>query len=194
MKNRTTFLAALLLALAVPSFAVEGWTYDLNLLLAGKGMHKDDWEPTHRHGELGLQYTFGNPNWPLRFAMDLLASGDKADYNRNGYTEQRAATSELDLGVRKIWGGKGLWRPYFGGGIALVSGYLERRGPNHVIDKDEDDGAGLWLGGGLMMTFKERWNVGLDLKASGANTRLFNRRLQGGGLHFGLLLGGRWGA
>ena len=184
--------ALVFLALAVPS-AAGGWNGDINLLLAGKTLHNDEWGPTRRQGEIGLQTNWQKSEWPLAFAADFLASGrEHAVIDSGGFVEQNARTTELDLGARKIWRVGEVLRTYFGGGLALVSGELELRGPLGAIS-ERDNGAGLWLGGGVFWTLGSVCNLGLDAKISGAGVNVLGRRRNAGGFHLGALVGYHWG-
>lgn len=193
MSIRTAHLIvlAVLVGAAVP--AAAAWDGDFNLLLAGKRLNDYEWGPTDRQGELGLQTNWRGQDWPVALAADLLFSGrDRGFISSRGFTEQSARTSELDLGARKIWRPGPNARPYFGGGLAIVSGELELRGPPGVT-VDRDDGAGVWLGGGIFWTLGSAFNLGLDAKITAAGVRLFGVRRNAGGLHLGLLLGYHWG-
>ena len=132
-----------------------------------------------------------NREWPVALAADFLSSREDSSISRDGFTEQHARTSEVDLGVRKIWR-SGIVRPYLGGGVALASGEIDRTGPFGSIS-DQESGAGLWLGGGIAWTLSRAFNVGLDAKLSGARIRLLGDDVNAGGFHLGLLLGYHWG-
>ena len=195
MKNKATILAAALTA-AVLGGAAEsrggGWSGDANILLAGKHLDNGDWGPTDSQGEIGLVTNWRGPSWPVALAADFLASSHDADISRDGFTEQRGKTSELDLGARKIWRPDARMRPYAGGGLALASGELTRTGPAGTIS-DSDSGAGLWLDGGVFWTLSEAFNLGFDVRISAANVRLLGADRNAGGFHLGLLAGYHWG-
>lgn len=192
MTARQACLVLLCTALGATS-AAASWNGDLNLLAGGKRLNESDWEPTHRHGELGLQTNWNNTEWPVSLAADFLFSGSSREpINRGGFTEQDARTSEMDLGVRKIWRTESKARPYIGGGLAVMSAEIERRNAFFSVE-DHDDAVGLWLGGGIYWTLTRALNLGLDAKLSGARVRLFGADRNAGGLHLGLLLGYHWG-
>jgi hypothetical protein len=164
----------------------------LNVLLAGKALDRDDWLPVAKQGELGLQTNWSPPDSPVALAADFLVSGRDRSGDFLGSTDQRGSTSELDLGVRKIWRPDSRMRPYLGGGVAFVSAELEFTGPSGTRS-DHDGGAGLWLGGGVFWTLSQAFNIGLDAKATGARVRLFGDDKNAGGLHLGVLVGYHWG-
>ena len=193
--TRISLVAAAVLAATVagmPPAGAQTWRGDANLLLGMKGLRGEDWGPVDRQGELGVQTDFQRTDWPVALAVDLLASGTDASIDSRGFTEERGHTSELDLGVRKIWRADETLRPYVGGGLALASGDLEFRGPNGTIS-DQDSAAGVWLGGGVYWTLSRAFNLGFDAKATHARVRLFGADKSVGGLHLALLLGYHWG-
>jgi opacity protein-like surface antigen len=186
------FIAAAVLAGAV-SASGQTWTGNANLLLAGKRLDADQWQPTDREGELGLQTDFQRTNWPVAVAADLLAARSDASIAQNGFTEQRSRTSELDLGARKYWRPGPHVSPYLGGGLALVTGELEMMGPGGTVS-DTDSGAGVWIGGGIKWILSDVFNIGIDAKLSHADVSLFGSDKNAGGFHLGLLAGYHWGA
>ncbi len=185
-------LAAAILGGAAGARA-EGWKGDANILLAGKHLDNGDWGPTDSQGEIGLITNWQGPQWPVALAADFLASSHDASISRDGFTEQRAHTSELDLGVRKIWRPDARIRPFVGGGLGLLSATIERTGPFGRIS-DDDSGAGLWLDGGVFWTLSQAFNLGFDARLSGANVHLFGVDRNAGGLSLGVMAGYHWGA
>lgn len=186
-------LAALtILAAASPSLAA-GWKGDANVFLGGKALDAGDWGPTDQQGELGLQTNFTGPEWPISLALDLLTSGRDGDIAQGPFTEQHGRTTEVDLGVRKLWTSDHVVRPYVGGGLAFASGELEKTGPYRAVS-DSDNGVGLWIDAGLVWTVSRALNLGFDARISTAEIHLFGQDRNAGGLHLGLLLGYHWGA
>ncbi|TBR22393.1 hypothetical protein EPO15_08140 [bacterium] len=177
-----------------PAAAQEAWQGDVGLLLGGRRLNRQDWEPTERMGQLGLVTSWLPPRWPVALAGDLLFAGDDADARApGGLGEQRGRTTELDLGVRKTWRpGGGAFRPYLGGGLSFITGRIELAGPAGTVT-DEDDGAGLWVGGGLGWLVGKGFELGLDARLSRARTRLFGDNKNAGGGSLGVLLGYHWG-
>lgn len=191
--KRTTAALIVAASLAAPSLAAAGdWKGDVNVLLAGKHLDSD-WTPTEHQGELGLETSWEGPDWPIDIAADALFSGATADLNDDGFTKQRGETSELDLGVRKIWRPAPMVRPYLGGGLAAVRGRIERSNP-FVTVSDENSAAGVWFGGGVYWTLAKAFNLGLDARVSNAEMKLFGVTRNAGGVHLGLLLGYHWGS
>lgn len=189
-RNVLLILAALVLAAQAP-VSGQGWGGDADFLLAGKHLDHDDWDPTSHQGELGVLTNWRGPDWPVALAADLLVSGADEDASRGGFTEQRGSTSELDLGVRKVFRTGAHARPYVGGGLGAVSGRIELRGPAGTVS-DRDSGLGVWLNGGIFWTI-DAFNIGADVRLSSAQVRLFGADKNAGGVHLGMLVGYHWG-
>lgn len=192
MKTTILSVAVLAAALVAVDASAQVWRGDADVIVAGKALGHDDWGSVDHQGELGIQTDFQRGDWPIAIAADLLVSGKTASISSPGFTELRGNTSEFDVGARKIWRPDDHLRPYVGGGLALVSGDLEFRGPAGTVS-DHDSGVGLWLGGGVFWTLSRAFNIGLDAKVSHADVRLFGADKSAGGLHLGLLLGYHWG-
>lgn len=196
MKNKTAVLAAAFAAAVaggVPQARADGWKGDANILIAGKHLDSGDWGDTDRMGELGVITNWQGPNWPVSLAADFLAAGDDEAISRDGFTEQRGHTRELELGARKIWRPDAHIRPYFGGGFDFASAELERIGPEGRVS-DEDAGVGLWVDGGVYWTLNEVFNLGVDLRFSGASVHLLGADRNAGGASLGVMAGYHWGA
>jgi len=87
-------------------------------------------------------------------------------------------TTELDFGVRKVWE-KGALRPYFGGGLGLVTGAREVDTGFGTVD-DDDTALGIWIGGGIFWRLGSRFNIGLSARYSQASVDLFGVEVEAG--------------
>ena len=96
-------------------------------------------------------------------------------------------TSELNVGIRKIWDRSRHVRPFIGGGIAFITGEFSGFGLS-----DDDSATGFWIGGGVYWTLAEHFNIDLEAKSSSANVTLFGVEADAGGGHFGVLAGFNW--
>lgn len=198
MRLSLPLLAVLVLFTAPPAWAVTG---DVNAFFGTKTLDSADWAPPFDdQGEFGVLFDISDRHWPVSLAIDLLGSSRQEDY-WDGYTY--TSTSELDLGVRKIFDIHGTdLHPYVGGGLALVNASVEDvyywSSPCGRYDcGDNADGTGIWLNGGIYWSFWGHFNVGLDLRYSQADVTLrdaygYRYTLDAGGTHSGLLLGYRW--
>ncbi len=179
--------AVLLLMLAFGAHADQS-TGNVNFFLGQKSLESDDWAPVEDHGSFGVLVDFANANWPVNFAVDFLGSYGEETV---GPVKLEGTTSEINLGLRKIWnvGGTSM-RPYIGGGIAFVRG--EFKATDLVSVSVDDNGVGLWLNGGIYWTLGQSFNLGLDLRYTRADIELLGFDVEAGGNYAGLLLGYHW--
>jgi hypothetical protein len=154
--------------------------YQVNFLLGQKMLDEGDWEPLEEQSEFGVAATFGNENWPVQVAVDLLGSTDDGDFEG---LDVEASTAEFAVGVRKIWN-KNKAKPFFGGGLAFVNAELEIEGVS--VD---DDAVGAWVNGGVFWRLGSRFNLGVDVRVSRAEVSAFGVDVEAGGEHIALILG-----
>lgn len=200
MKRLNWILAALFISMAAPAFAVN----NINIFLGQKTLDSSDWGassylgyglPLDEQGEFGVLMDFAGYNWPVSIAVDLLGSAREEDFYSTtwGPGTTTASTSELDVGVRKIFDIYGTsLHPYVGGGLALITGRIEDDYYYYGITDDEDTGLGIWLNGGIYWSFAEHFNLGVDLRVSDADVTLYGETVNAGGTHGGLMFGYRW--
>ncbi len=179
-------LAVILMLFSINASA-GAWTGNVNLFLGEKKLDKDDWDPADKQAEAGLLVDFRPAEWPVNIAIDLLASEDKVTILG---IKVKATTTEVDLGIRKIWelSGSSI-RPYIGGGVAFINAEIEERSTNISVD---DSGTGYWLNGGVYWTFSESFNLGLELRYSKADVTFLGSDVKAGGTHAGVILGYHW--
>ena len=190
----------LLLSLALLSNtnarADDGWSGNVNLLLGSKGMSERDWLAT-AHGEVGLLFDFRHSDWPVNIAIDMLRSrGEFTGFAYDPgfavvYVEEEVTTRELNLGVRHYFDLGTNMRPYFGGGLALISLEADWRTDSGAWWHDEGKGTGIWLNGGIKWEL-DAFNIGFDIRITGADVALDAGNFSGGGGHAGLVLGTHW--
>jgi hypothetical protein len=201
MKRNTFRALAVFALLAVAPVAHAKSTGQVNFFLGQKFLDAGDWDPVDKQGEFGVVMTFGQTDWPVHIAADLLGSTDEGEIFDPllGEIDVTGSTFEVDFGVRKIWS-KGKVHPYVGGGLALVSAKVELDSSFGDVDAD-DDGGGAWLGGGIFWRLGQRFNIGSDVRWSTAEVGsdgasgqggVFVEDVEAGGLHIGLLLGFGW--
>jgi hypothetical protein len=167
---------------------------NLNFTLGAKVLDKDDWEPAHEHGAIGLHYDFRNVDWPISIALGLIYSrGDGNIFLFNDVYKVELDTLEIRAGIRKIWEPTSTMRPFVGGGFAAIRADLEvsdRYGNSVGID---DWGYGWWISGGIYWKLLDRLNLGFDVGYSWAEVEYddgyYRATANAGGGHAGLLLG-----
>jgi len=205
MKRSNWFFAALFLVIAAPASAVT----DINIFLGQKNLDSADWGAgsdmgagvsLDKQGEFGVLMNFAGYNWPVSIAVDLLGSSEEVDYYDTYYSSYgrvTASTSELDLGVRKVFGIYGTaLHPYVGGGLALITGSIEDNVYYVGTYSDSDTGAGVWLNGGIFWSIGH-FNLGLDARYSNADVTLISYygnpvSVNAGGTHGGVIFGYSW--
>jgi hypothetical protein len=94
-------------------------------------------------------------------------------------------TTEIDIGIRKIYENSPTMRPYIGGGLAFINGEFGIAG----LISEDDDGVGIWIDAGLYWTLAKHFNIGFDIRYSWAEITLFGVDANAGGLHAGLIFG-----
>lgn len=182
-------LPALLAALIISPLMAEdsGSTGNVNGYLGAKHLDEDDWEPVENQGAFGVLFDIRGRDWPISLAANLIGSGE---VDEDGPVDTTGSTSELQLGVKKIWDFPGKFHLGLGGGLAIVSAAIEVDGPGPSTD-DDDSGLGAWLSLDPYWTFGH-FNLGPHIAISAAEVTLFGDDKKAGGLHVGLALGYHW--
>jgi hypothetical protein len=171
---------------------------NLDLFLGFKAMNKDDWDPVQAQGEGGLLLDFKGQDWPISIALDFLGSRRKeaGEFFVPGdglvSADWEGRTSEFNGGVRKYWGSHKIIHPYIGGGLAFISAQLEAKTGRYDYVRDSDYGVGLWFNSGVTWTLSNHFNIGFDIRLSGAEVTIFDEKRRAGGFHSGLVLGYHW--
>jgi hypothetical protein len=179
---------------------------DANLFLGQKNLDEDDWEPIDGQMEYGVCLNFGVQDWPVSIAVDILMSSDDTTYTYDYYGYDYdvvldGETTEIAVGVRKFFNEESNFQPYIGGGAAYIDGevsinFTDFPGMNYSLS---DSAFGFWANAGVMWRLSERFNLGIDLRYSDASVTIVDDFLEesydveAGGMHYGVLLGYRWG-
>lgn len=180
---------ALTATLVMSLVQAQSWTGNANFIVGLKELKSTDWEPVDSHFASGAVVDFRKVDWPVSIAIDIIGSGD---VKRDGSDKDKGYTTEQHIGVRKIWDDTdSSFRPYVGGGIAVVWGKIERRIAGISVD-DDDTGTGFWLGTGTYWTAGPKLNLGFDIRYSKADITLFDKEREAGGLTAGLFVGYHW--
>lgn len=184
------FLVSIALVPAFPfdSRAAGEWTGNANLNLGVKYLDDFDWEPLDEQVEAGIDVDFRQMEWPVNLAIAFLVSADEDDENG---VDLDGSTAEMRFGIKKIWEPDQVMRPFFGGGLVILSAHLEGESSGIRID-DDDTGFGIWLNGGIYWTLSRSFNLGFNLGLSTGEVTLFGTDVDAGGLHTGLILGYHW--
>ena len=76
--------------------------------------------------------------------------------------------------------------------LAFISAQLETKTGSFDYVRDSDYGVGLWVSGGVIWTLTEHFNIGFDVRVTGAEVTIFEATRKAGGFHSGLILGYHW--
>lgn len=181
MNRRGCVIFFMMVLVLLAAFNGAAWAGgNVNIMFGQKYLDDDDWDPVEDQREYGLMLDFkANDSWPFSIAFDLLFSDDDGDY----YGAQiEGETQEFNLGIRKYFPVTAQFKPYVGGGLAYIS--TEFSGSYAGIGASDDDSTvGFWLGGGVVYTFAQNINIGVDLRYSQAEVTMFGVDGEAGGNH-----------
>ena len=200
MKNLTTVSTitstalSTLLFMAMPAAYAEdtqadGWTGNVSGYVGHKSVDDKDWPNLDSQASVGVISDFGKRSWPVSIAADLLFAGT---VHESGVNEDTGGTMEIHLGARKIFTlENSSFRPYVGGGVALVSAMLENENAGVKVD-DDDTTVGAWVGAGTYYAVTSSFNIGVDVRYSKAEVTIFDKEREAGGLNAGITAGYHW--
>jgi hypothetical protein len=196
------FSAVTIVVLAATAFTFSPVLADgdghVNFFIGQKSLDGDDWEPLDDQLEFGAVMSFGQDDWPVHIAVDVLASADEetVPYGPGTSITLTGSTFEIAAGVRKIWG-KGRVHPYLGAGVAVIGAAF--KGDNGFTSSSaKDTSFGYWAGGGVFWRLGKHFNLGFDARYSSAEMDFdfgfgsIAQDVSVGGLHYGVLLGFGW--
>ncbi len=167
----------------------DGWTGNVSGYLGHKSVDDDDWPNLDSQGSVGVISDFGKRSWPVSIAADLIFAGT---VHESGVNEDTGGTIEMHLGARKVFAMQNSsFRPYVGGGVALVTAILENENAGVMVD-DDDNTVGAWVGAGTYYAVTPSFNLGLDVRYSKAEVTLFDKEREAGGLNAGITAGYHW--
>ena len=172
----------------------------VDVFLGQKQMKRDDWKPVEDQLEFGIAGTFGAAEWPAQIAADLYrSSGSKTVDGYNNQTlepidiDVEGTSTEIALGARKIFV-VDMLRPHVGAGVAMISADFHARADGYGSQSESGNGTGVWVAAGAMMRAGDHVDIGLLARWSTAQFEVGNLGVDGGGLHFGLTIGGAFGS
>jgi opacity protein-like surface antigen len=173
------------------SYAQSDWTGNINFVMGSKSLDEDDWKPLEAQAEFGVNFDFGSKSWPIRFDIGYLKSSDEVDIYDSFYDitlNSEASTSELRLGVKKIWEPTLTMRPYVSGGLAMINAKIKTSALG-FSDSEDDSAVGLYVNGGIYWTVASSFNLGFELGYSKAKVTIYGYDAEAGGGHALLLAG-----
>ncbi len=187
---------AMALSLMVSAAYADGPSNNINLFLGQKTLDSDDWALGYdEQAEIGLLCDFRGQDWPVSLAIELLGSTKEETFNGVDVT---GSTSELCIGIKKIWEPAGTpIRPFVGGGLAAVYGEVEAVDQYDNSYSEDASGVGYYISGGLYVTLGEHLNLGALVRYSQAEVSVDDDGgdeydLEAGGTHVGVFVGYHW--
>jgi hypothetical protein len=178
---------ALLLLLPGLSLATEA---NINAVLGGKLLDRDDWDPVEDQGSLGVQVDVRPGDWPVAIAINVIASSayDRRTVAGTGTVETYGGVTELQLGLAGLLPLPGNTTLFAGGGASFASAMQEvwTASSERV---DYGYGVGGWAHAGAFWTIN-RFNIGFAGGWSIVPLEIEDRDIDAGGWRVGLLLGG----
>ncbi len=187
-RKYSSLLLSLLMVSALCSYVSAApqneWTGNINVFLGEKSLGETDWSPVESQGEASVTVDFRKQHWPINLAIEFSSAED--DYTL-AFVGIESKTTELNVGVLKIWDRSPHIRPFVGGGLSFIDGEFSLFGLS-----DSDSSAGVWFGTGVYWTLGKHFNLGIELKFSSADVKLFGVDADAGGSHIGGLIGYHW--
>lgn len=229
-RSSLVFISFLCIIFSMPSHSHSAdFTGNVNLYYGTKSLSDYDWGDLSSQQGLGANTDFRFKTLPFNISLGYVTSSyddtlpEEYTYTPNlgpgmpgGFpgmnltqtaevdTEYETSTSELRLGVRKIWEPTSNMRPFAGFGLAMIQ--AKRKASVDPADaarydiaanlKDNDKALGMWISGGVYWTlflggmFSDI-NFGVEVAYSQANVEFkeMGGKLNAGGTHYGLFIG-----
>lgn len=178
------------LASAQLGWAQENWKGNLNLSGGFKYLDSD-WKPADDQKAFGIQGDIRVDTWPINlFAAYTYgkSNSESVEIPSGGAVTSESRTDEFDIGVRKYFERHSAWRPFIGGGLAMLRGELQTNGP--LLSQDDSDTAvGVWAGAGALYVWNGIINTGFQAKYSTGDVDLNGQSLNAGGIQLSALVG-----
>lgn len=210
MGNKVIMIAFItILATASLAWALDEDNYsgNINVHVGQKYLNHDDWEPLDTQNEFGIKADFKHSLWPVSIVVGYLQSNAKKDNILVNFPNQypgplpfnfEGKTSEIQLGVKKIWEFPLHFQLYISGGPALVRSEMKAiylssfssaiASPGEVLS-DSKNAVELWLEGGMYVTLLSHINIGLAVMTTKSITK---SSPEGGGEHISAFAGYHW--
>ena len=168
---------------------------NLNLFAGYAWLNQGDWSPVDQQAEWGLELGFAEERAPIHFVADVFVSKNKLDDpNPASGTRVRGSSSQLAIGVRKVWD-RTVTRPHLGAGAAITEVKEEIAYPFGPVN-NEDRAYGAWVDLGVTWRLAGHLNLGLESRYTYAIANLgqgaLSRDVAAGGFHLGVLVGYGW--
>jgi hypothetical protein len=182
-----------LVACATPpadAFAPPGpWTGNVAVLLGGRALDEDVWDPVEDQVVIGLEADFRPARSPIGIEVGVQGS--------NGYDHDFLGV-DLDASMGELYVGPrltidaGRVHPYVGVGASFFAVDLEGFSGS-VFVRDDDVGIGAYAHAGVYVNVAPAFNIGFDVRTLfGTDVDLFGADGDADYVQGALLLGVRW--
>lgn len=148
-----------------PGYYTPPPTGRLSLLLGGRSLSDDDFQPTDAPGIFGIEYSQVPDLGGLGFEFGVqfgFASEDGVQLSNNSVANIELQQAELYAGVRAELG-KGAIRPYVGGGGTFLS-TTTRVEQGFLATESDDSVLGAYLHAGLQADLTRNLFIGVDYR------------------------------
>ena len=181
--------------LAATNDAQARYLGNFNLFVGQAWLNRGEWAPVDQQQKIGLMLAFGEERAPVHFSIDAFVSkGEVSDADPLGSGRVKGASSEIAIGVRKVWD-QSATRPHLGAGADIVHVSEELDGPSGLVT-NEDRAYGAWVDLGVSWRLASHLNLGIDARYFYALATLGSgslaRDVNAGGVQLGLLVGYGW--
>jgi hypothetical protein len=168
---------------------------NLNVFVGYDWLNQGEWSPVDQQKEWGLMLGFAEERAPIHFVVDVFASKDNLDdANPAPGTRVRSSSTQLAIGVRKVWD-RTVTRPHLGAGADILEVKEEIAYPYGPVN-NEDRAYGAWVDFGVTWRLAGHLNLGLESRYTYATANLgqgsLSRDVAAGGFHLGVLIGYGW--
>jgi hypothetical protein len=176
-------------------FAEPGFADNhLHVFLGGKVLDEKDWAPTDVHRALGVALAFGPKSWPVKIAVDGLASDSGSEMLADpelGNVRVALETREAHVGVRKYLETTRVI-PYVGGGLAWAQVRSRAALADGRTGSLSDSSVGYWLGLGMLWRVGARYELGFDFRFSSVDVDFAGFEVGAGGSTLSFINGFRF--
>ncbi|MEE9229136.1 MAG: hypothetical protein V3U86_00360 [Acidobacteriota bacterium] len=189
-------ISALCLIAAIASQAV--WAGHVNFVFGDRNL-EEDFEPIDGQDTLGVVLFLEKDRWPVALALGLYRSDSDRESGTAfnsllgpGTSRVVSESTELSVGVIKIWEKSPRAYPFIGGGLTLVEMVIKAE--TSGLDVFDDGRAvGLYANVGAFWRLGTAFNLGVDVRlVRDTEVKLFGEKFDADYIQFGWITGWGW--
>ncbi len=175
-----------------PVIVSEAWGGHVSYVAGYKGMDSK-WKPADSQIDVGaLDLDLRPPDAPFSVALQALVSLSSEGPDTLGQNGGFSRTTELNIGLRKVFDNPSVLQPFIGGGLAIVNADAKSKTADGTGSRDDAWAVGAWGGAGVYWHLTNELHLGLGVQYTWARGELFNEKLNLGGLHGMIMFGVHW--